>query len=131
MRECAAGRSDGTWILSEMVEAYCELHRQGHAHSLEVFADGQLVAGIYGVQIGGLFAAESKFHRRRDLSKVALVALVRSLFRAGIELFDVQFRTDHLASLGAYELPRADYLERVRCAVERDVDLSGLAPRVD
>ncbi len=131
MRECAGGRSDGTWILSEMVEAYAELHRQGHAHSLEVFLDGELVGGIYGVQVGGLFAAESKFHRRRDMSKVALVALVRSLFRAGIVLFDVQFRTEHLGRLGAYEVPRADYLERVQSAVGTEVDLSGMVPRVE
>lgn len=130
MRACAEGRGDGTWIIPEMLESYGSLHRIGHAHSLEVFVDGELTGGIYGVQVGALFAAESMFHRRTDMSKVALVALVRSLFRAGIELLDVQFRTEHLGSLGAYEVPRTEYLERVKRASERRVNLEGLVPGV-
>ena len=96
MAECGRGRDEGTWIMPEMVQAYVRLHRAGHAHSLEVFQAGELVGGVYGVQLGAAFAAESKFHRRTDMSKVALVALVRSLAAAGIELLDVQFVTDHL-----------------------------------
>jgi leucyl/phenylalanyl-tRNA--protein transferase len=130
MRECGRRRDDGTWIVPEMLAAYAELHRAGHAHSLEVFVAGELVGGIYGVQRGALFAAESMFHRRTDMSKVALVALVRSLFAAGIAVLDVQFRTDHLARLGAFEVAREDYLERVAGAIARRVDLRALMPTV-
>ncbi|MEZ6035859.1 MAG: leucyl/phenylalanyl-tRNA--protein transferase [Planctomycetota bacterium] len=123
MRACGEKRTDGTWILPEMLDAYAELHRLGFAHSLEVLQGDQLVGGIYGVQVGGLFAAESMFHRVSDMSKVALVALVHTLFGAGIELLDVQFVTAHLGTLGAFEVPRADYLDRVAAARERVVDL--------
>ena len=104
MAACGEQRGGGTWIIPEMLEAYLALHQQGHAHSLEVWDGAQLVGGVYGVQVGGLFAAESKFHRHRDMSKVALVALVRSLRRAGIGFVDVQFVTEHLRSLGASEV---------------------------
>jgi leucyl/phenylalanyl-tRNA--protein transferase len=127
MRACGE-REQGSWIFAEMLDAYAALHDAGHAHSLEVWADGELAAGIYGVQVGRLFAAESKFHRVRDLSKVALVACVRSLFAAGIELFDVQMPTPHLMSLGAAEWPRWRYLEALRRVVERECDLRGLDP---
>src|SRR5262245_9998727 len=83
MRGCATGRKGGTWILPAMIQAYCELYRLGHAHSVEVWQKGKLVGGLYGVQRGALFAAESMFHRVRDASKVALVLSVQSLFRAG------------------------------------------------
>lgn len=131
MRECAQGRRDGTWILTEMVAAYERLHRLGHAHSLEVWSDGELVGGTYGVQVGGLFAAESMFHRATDMSKVALVALVRTLFAAGIRLLDVQFATEHLRTLGAFVLPRTEYLRRCSVVASLAVDLRGLAPKVD
>lgn len=126
MQECASGRSDGTWILPEMVDAYCDLHAAGRAHSLEVWRGAELVGGVYGVQVGGLFAAESMFHRESDMSKVALVTLVTRLFAAGVRVFDVQFVTPHLASLGAVEWPRDVYLERVRAAVDVRVDLADL-----
>ena len=113
MEACSVGRSDGTWILPEMVDAYEAVHRAGHAHSVEVWIDGELSGGIYGVRVGGLFAAESKFHTRTDMSKVALVALARSFFAAGGQLIDVQFRTPHLARLGVVEVPRLEYLARV------------------
>jgi leucyl/phenylalanyl-tRNA--protein transferase len=129
MRQSGANRPDGTWIHGEMIEAYTEMHRLGHAHSLEVWQEGELVGGIYGVQRGAMFAAESKFHRRRDMSKVALVACARCLFRAGIELFDVQFRTPYLASLGVGECSRHDYLEALARARRRVVDLSALEPQ--
>lgn len=131
MAACGECRADGTWILPEMIAAYGELHRLGHAHSLEVRDGAVLVGGVYGVQVGGLFAAESMFHRRTDMSKVALVALVRSLFAAGVELLDVQFATDHLRSLGAHELTRREYLARLRVAVGRTVDLRTLVPSLE
>lgn len=127
MRACAARRKGGTWILPEMVRAYAALHELGHAHSIEVWKEKKLVGGLYGVQRGGLFAAESMFHRVRDASKVALVVSVQSLFQAGIRLFDVQLLTPHLRSLGAREISRVEYLERLsRVRGQRVV----LAPRL-
>jgi leucyl/phenylalanyl-tRNA--protein transferase len=111
-----------------MLAAYVRLHELGHAHSLEVWQGERLVGGVYGVQVGGLFAAESMFHRATDMSKVALVALVRSLFAAGIELLDVQFVTDHLATLGAFAIPRREYCRRAAVAAARAVDLTAVAP---
>lgn len=130
MRECGARRRDGTWIIPEMVGAYLELHRLGSAHSLEVWQQGELCGGVYGVQVGGLFAAESMFHRRTDMSKVALVALVRSVFAAGIALLDVQFATDHLRSLGAVEIPRREYLSQLAVVRDLEVALADLTPGV-
>jgi leucyl/phenylalanyl-tRNA--protein transferase len=126
LRECGAGRSEGTWILPEMVRAYERLHRAGHAFSIEVWVDEELAGGLYGVQRGGLFAAESMFHRRTDMSKVALLYSAASLNRAGIRLFDVQFLTPHLASLGAKEIDRSDYLARLKAERGRSVDLTHL-----
>lgn len=130
MTECGKRRREGTWVIQEMVLAYTRLHEQGHAHSLEVWQGGELVGGTYGVQLGGFFAAESKFHRRTDMSKVALVALLGSLAAAGIELIDVQFTTPHLLTLGAFEVPRAEYLQRLAVAQKRVVDLRRLRPRI-
>ncbi|MBN2192322.1 MAG: leucyl/phenylalanyl-tRNA--protein transferase [Polyangiaceae bacterium] len=129
MRACAAGRTDGTWILPEMIDAYAQLFVHGHAHSFEVWMDGTLAGGLYGVHVGGLFAAESMFHRRSDGSKIALVTAVATAFDAGIELFDVQFVTPHLASLGAYTLSREQYLARLARAREKSVDLCQVLPR--
>lgn len=127
LRECGAGRSEGTWILPEMVRAYERLHRAGHAFSIEVWGDDdELAGGLYGVQRGGLFAAESMFHRRTDMSKVALLVSAASLNRAGIRLFDVQFLTPHLASLGAKEIDRSQYLARLGAERGRSVDLTHL-----
>jgi len=119
MLECGRERESGTWILPEMVNAYTELHDLGHAHSVEVWRDEALVGGLYGVRRGALFAAESMFHRERDASKVALVFAIERLFGSGVQLFDVQFLTDHLASLGAYEIPRTTYLDRCTQAANR------------
>ena len=130
MEGCAERRDDGTWIHQEMLEAYARLHALGDAHSLEVWTGDDLVAGIYGVQVGGMFAAESKFHRQTDMSKVALVALVRSLARAGVALIDVQFATAHLRSLGAVTLGRREYLDRLDVVRTARVDLSELRPTV-
>lgn len=131
MRECSRDRPDGVWIHDAMVESYAVLHGHGVAHSLEVWIEDELVGGIYGVQRGALFAAESKFHRVRDMSKVALFALVQSLDAAGIGMIDVQFQTEHLARLGVVEWPRARYLERLRALSVQRIDLSRLEPRLD
>lgn len=128
MQRCSRGRSDGTWIVPEMQAAYGSLHDLGHAHSLEVWEDGELVGGIYGVQRGGLFAAESMFHGRTDASKIALVCAVRTLFANGIELFDVQFLTEHLESMGGVERSRDEYLGELARVCDKDVDLSSLTP---
>ncbi len=111
---CAAPQRLGRWITPAIAEAYSQLHRAGHAHSVEIWLDGRLVGGLYGVGVGGLFAGESMFHRERDASKVALLALV-GLLRADAapRLLDVQWRTEHLASLGVVEVSRADYLRRL------------------
>ena len=123
MRCCATGREDGTWIVPSMIAAYTELHRAGHAHSLEVWDGRRLVGGIYGVHRGGLFAGESMFHRATNASKVALIELVRRLARVGIELIDVQLMTDHLASMGAVEWRREEYLRRIAYLTRKPVRL--------
>lgn len=123
IRACAAGREDGTWLTPEMIEAYERLHHTGAAHSLEVWHDATLAGGIYGVAIGGFFSGESMFHRRRDASKIALVRLAERLRLRGFVLLDIQFLTPHTARMGAVEITRAEYLERLRTAIERDVTL--------
>ena len=113
---CAAPRpdSDGTWITPAIAVAYGELHRLGHAHSVEAWEDDELAGGLYGVSIGRMFYGESMFAFRPDASKVALAYLVRQLARWGFELVDCQMSTAHLASLGAREVPRAEFLRRLR-----------------
>lgn len=123
MRACGENRDEGTWITTDMLRAYCELHRLGDAHSVEAWMGDELAGGIYGVHVGGVFCAESMFHRRSDASKVALVALARRLFAAGVELIEVQFKTPHLASLGAVEWTRQTYLARLRRLRSRVVEL--------
>ena len=105
---------DGTWITTPMVEAYCELHRTGIAHSVETWLDEELVGGLYGVALGRAFFGESMFMRATDASKVALVTLVRQLERWDFGLVDCQMNTAHLASFGAREIPRADFTRRLR-----------------
>jgi leucyl/phenylalanyl-tRNA--protein transferase len=119
VRACADPVREGGWISQEIVEAYAELHRLGWAHSVEAWRDGELVGGLYGIEIGGLFAGESMFHRARDASKAALVGLVELLRSAapGPRVLDVQWRTDHLASLGVIEVPRRDYLTLLDAAL--------------
>ena len=122
MRGCADPRRPHGWIDEEFVAAYVALHRLGWTHSVEAWRDDELVGGVYGVAVNGLFAAESKFHRVRDASKVALVALVELLEAGGAELLDVQWATPHLESLGAVAIPRDDYLTRLAAAVELTCD---------
>ncbi|MFC6238823.1 leucyl/phenylalanyl-tRNA--protein transferase [Longivirga aurantiaca] len=120
MRACGDPRRPSGWITEQFVQAYVELHRLGWAHSVETrTAEGDLVGGLYGVEIGGLFAGESMFSRERDASKVALVALVDALVAAPGpgRLLDVQWCTDHLATLGVVEVDRLDYLELLDAAL--------------
>jgi leucyl/phenylalanyl-tRNA--protein transferase len=117
IRGCADRPGAGTWIIPAMIEAYETLHRLGHAHSVEVWSGDELAGGVYGVAIGGLFAGESMFKRRPDASKVALAFLVNRLRERGYQLFDIQFLTGHTASLGAVEIPRTEYLARLRRAL--------------
>jgi leucyl/phenylalanyl-tRNA---protein transferase len=127
IRACAVGpgREEGTWLTPAMIDAYCELHRLGHAHSVEVWlAEGEshsLVGGIYGVAIGGLFAAESMFHRAPDASKVALANLVAHLRSRGYQLLDIQQWTSHTGNLGAIEISRLEYLRRLGEALPKPV----------
>ena len=118
MRGCADPSRDDGWITEEFIEAYAALHALGWAHSVEAFGrDGQLAGGLYGVRMNGLFAGESMFHRERDASKVALMALVDLMRTSGMTLLDVQWCTDHLASLGAIEISREAYLARLADAL--------------
>ena len=130
MAGCAAPR-DGdevededeseTWITADMMRVYGALHEQGHAHSVEAWQAGQLVGGIYGIGLGGVFAGESMFHRVRDASKVALVALVAHLRARGYTLFDIQQATPHSVSMGATEIRRSRFVSRLLVAAALDV----------
>ena len=107
---CAADRDQpGTWITKDMLHAYAALHSSGHAHSIEIWRDGELVGGLYGVNIGGVFFGESMFSRATDASKVALAQLVGLRRELGIELVDCQIASAHLATLGARPIPRSEF----------------------
>jgi leucyl/phenylalanyl-tRNA--protein transferase len=115
---CATARADGQWINADIAAAYQRLHQMGWAHSIETWDGQELVGGLYGVAMGGLFAGESMFHRTTDASKVALVRLVEELTSDGVaRLLDVQWLTPHLASLGAVEISRSEYLRRLGAAL--------------
>ena len=113
---CAEPRQadGGTWLMPEMIHAYRRLHRAGQAHSVEVWRDGELVGGLYGVAIGAIFFGESMFSRTSDASKVALVHLCRQLGDWGFELIDCQVVTDHLLRMGAVQLPREMFMHKLR-----------------
>lgn len=115
VRTCAAPRprQPTTWITREMFEAYCELHRLGHAHSFEVHSGGEMVGGIYGVAVGRMFFGESMFSARTNGSKIALLALCRTLDTWGFPLLDAQVRSEHLVSLGATDVPRTEFVRQV------------------
>jgi len=115
--EDAPDRPD-TWINGRIAELYKELHRMGHCHSIECWQEDTLVGGLYGVRLGGAFFGESMFSKRTNASKLALIALVQHLRAQGFVLLDTQFLTDHLASLGAIEIPKAEYLEKLADALE-------------
>ncbi|MDP2809012.1 MAG: leucyl/phenylalanyl-tRNA--protein transferase [Rhodocyclaceae bacterium] len=120
MAACAAAPrhgQPGTWITPEMQAAYRRLHALGHAHSVEIWIDGQLAGGLYGVAIGRAFYGESMFARRRDASKIALAHLCSRLSTRGFGIIDCQMETAHLASLGARPIPRREFLARLECLV--------------
>lgn len=121
IRACAEARVDeeGTWITTGMEQAFKELHRLGHAHSLEVWLDGELAGGIYGLAIGAVFFGESMFSHRTDGSKIALVALCRLLHQAGIGLLDCQVGNPHLFSMGAEEVPREAFERELASLVSK------------
>jgi leucyl/phenylalanyl-tRNA--protein transferase len=125
MRGCADRPGEGTWITQAMIDAYETLHRLGHVHSVEVWHQGELAGGLYGVAVGGLFAGESMFHRVSDASKVALAFLMDRLRQRGFQLFDIQFLTDHTARMGAVEIPRREYLARLHRAIECPATFDG------
>lgn len=116
IKKCATvsrRHEQGTWITPEMITAYCRLHKAGFAHSVETWEAGKLVGGLYGVSLGRVFFGESMFSEKRDASKTALVYLVRTLEAWGIKLIDCQVRTDHLVRMGAREISRSEFLERL------------------
>jgi leucyl/phenylalanyl-tRNA---protein transferase len=119
MRACAERTTarPSTWISEDFIAAYSELYRRGHAHSVEVYEGEQLVGGLYGVTFGAFFGGESMFHRRTDASKAAVAHLVDHLRARGFTLLDAQVPNPHLASIGAVEIPRRLYLERLRAAL--------------
>lgn len=117
VRACGDPRRLGGWIDDRILSAYTGLHQMGWAHSVETRLDGRLVGGLYGVRINGFFAGESMFHTATDASKVALVHLVEWLTATGGRLLDVQWTTEHLMTLGAVDVPRAEYLVLLEDAV--------------
>ncbi len=124
LRGCAD--REVTWINGTIFDIYLELFHAGHAHSQEIWEDDKLVGGVYGVALGGAFFGESMFSRRRDASKIALAWLIDRLRLTGFTLFDTQFMTDHLRSLGGLEISRRDYLARLEEALEISADITAL-----
>lgn len=116
MRRCAL--REETWISKEIVVSYVNLHRLGHAHSVEAWQDGKLAGGLYGVAIGGAFFGESMFHDVTDASKIALHALVMRMRKRGFSLLDTQWLTPHLRTFGAHEIPRAEYQRRLAACID-------------
>lgn len=121
VRACAEPRPGHpeSWINEPIIDLYSELHRRGHAHSIECRIGGQLVGGLYGVSVGAAFFGESMFSRERDASKVALVHLVARLIQGGFRLLDCQFMTEHLRSFGAVEIPREAFRALLANAIDR------------
>ena len=120
MRACMDERADHTWISDELIDAYLALHKLGYAHSVETWRNGELAGGLYGVSMGGAFFGESMFHRQRDASKVALVALVERLRQRKYVLLDTQTCTEHLKRFGCAEISAAEYAVRLREALQHD-----------
>jgi leucyl/phenylalanyl-tRNA---protein transferase len=118
----ACARRKETWIDSRIARSYHLLHQAGHAHSIEVFREDRLVGGLYGVRLGAAFFGESMFHRSSGASKAALAFLVTQLRKGGFELLDTQWNTPHLARFGAIEIPRTQYLAKLRRAIKKKAD---------
>ncbi|MEP2534126.1 leucyl/phenylalanyl-tRNA--protein transferase [Shimia sp.] len=121
--DCCADRAE-TWINAEIRDLYTALHARDQAHSLEIWDQNTLIGGVYGVTLGAAFFGESMFSARRDASKIALAYLVEHLRRCGFTLFDTQFLTDHLASLGAIEIPRRDYQKMLTWATRHSAEIT-------
>lgn len=115
VRNCR--RPDENWINEEIIRAYTEIHFEGWGHCAECWIEDELVGGVYGVALGSCFSAESMFYRRTDASKIALWAMVQRCRELGFEMFDAQVMNPHLESLGAYEIPTADYIDRLAVAM--------------
>lgn len=119
-----------TWINDTIRTLYCQLHHFGYCHSVEVWIGDELVGGLYGVALGGVFFGESMFSRQPDASKIALVALMARLRVGGFTLLDTQFVTDHLRRFGATEIPRSDYLRQLAFGLEQTADWLRMQPEV-
>jgi len=121
IRACATARNDGlgTWITTAMQQAYCEMHRLGHAHSVEAWRDGKLVGGLYGIAIGQVFFGESMFSRESDASKVAFTHLVTQLKKWQFSLVDCQVSSNHMGRLGAEEIARSAFIDHIEDACNR------------
>jgi leucyl/phenylalanyl-tRNA--protein transferase len=116
IRNCATvvrKHEAGTWIIPAMIDAYSALHREGHAHSVEVWEGDELIGGLYGVDLGGAFGGESMFSLRSNASKLAILHLVQHLQQRGLEWLDIQVLTPHMQAFGAREITRADFLHRL------------------
>lgn len=123
IKNCADRKDNqGTWITNEMIAAYVRLHQQGHAHSIEVWQDSDLIGGIYGLAIGGIFCGESMFSHRANASKIAMVYLCRHLIKQGYSLLDCQIVSDHLLSMGATSMNRQDFLNLIATQNNRSID---------
>ncbi|MCF8027265.1 MAG: leucyl/phenylalanyl-tRNA--protein transferase [Desulfobacteraceae bacterium] len=122
IRQCARVRlenNEETWLVDDMIEAYCRLHEDGYAHSVEAWQNDQLVGGLYGVCLGGCFFGESMFTRARDASKVALVALCRYMEKNQLDMIDCQVATAHLVWMGAREVPRKVFLRQLQTSLKK------------
>jgi leucyl/phenylalanyl-tRNA--protein transferase len=128
IRGCANAQTRrwSTWLTGDMISGYEHLFELGYAHSIEVWHEGRLAGGTYGVTIGGLYAGESMFYSVRDASKVALVHLIAHLRDRGYQLFDIQQLTEHTKSLGASEIPRGKYLARLKAAMDRPLEFGSI-----
>jgi len=121
----------GTWLVEEMIEAYLHLHKLGYAHSVETWKEDQLVGGLYGISMGGIFFGESMFSFETDASKIALTALARHLEQHGFDLIDCQVTTNHLLSMGATEISRNAYLDMIQRSIKRkDISEDVWAPGI-
>jgi leucyl/phenylalanyl-tRNA---protein transferase len=120
MRACMSCRTEGSWISERLIDVYTELHRQGHAHSVEAWRDGELAGGLYGVNLGAAFFGESMFYSQRDASKVALVHLVKRLRDRGYELLDTQATTPHLGRFGCIDVRAEQYMKLLKRALSKE-----------
>ncbi len=130
MQACSENREDSSWINARLIDAYEKLHQLGYAHSVEAWLNNELAGGLYGVSLGAAFFGESMFHRQKDASKVALVALVERLIARGYRLLDTQATTAHLERFGAIEIPADQYIARLSDAIKAHRDFVDPHPQV-